>query len=498
MINLSKLEQYRENNRIEAKRALGGLPQSIWETYSAFANTLGGIILLGVEEDKDGSLYPIDLPDPGRLVRDFWEQVNDPRRTNVNILSAGHVRIQEADGKRIVTITIPRAQRSDRPVYIGTDPMTGTYRRNGEGDYRCTVEEIQGLLRDASIQTSDMKLLENMTLDALDIGTIRSYRRRMEELRPGHAWEKLDTPAFLCRLGAAGRGLSGLIHPTTAGLLFFGHNSNIRKVFPNYLLDYQEQEQIQDQFHPLTQIRSSCEDWSGNLYDFYFRVSRRLARRIPAPNKTDGHAAPNMIERTERALREALANCLINADYYGQKGISIIRRKDAVILSNPGDFRIEIEEAKSGGVSDPRGAALLRIFNMIRVSSGAGSGIPGIFNVWNDNGWDPPTIHESFNPDQITLTLPFTSSEADSSEAAGLPADPREGVLTDIAQKTAIIDYLTDHAQAELKDLILHLHLPEDQPMQIQKLLDLLAQLTADGIITIGEDEKNPFYRLRA
>lgn len=55
--DLSKLGEYRENNQLEAKKAKGGFPGSFWETYSAFANTDGGIILLGVG-GKDGKYHP--------------------------------------------------------------------------------------------------------------------------------------------------------------------------------------------------------------------------------------------------------------------------------------------------------------------------------------------------------------------------------------------------------------------------------------------------------
>ena len=167
MIDLTRIEQYRENNRIEAKKALGGLPQSIWETYSAFANTLGGIILLGVEEYADHSLHLVDLPDPERLVKEFWDIVNNPKKTSVNILSDKHVRIHEVNGKHIIVIIVPRAQRFDKPVYIDGNPLSGTYRRNGEGDYKCTREEVQGMLRDAAIQTQDMKVLEHMSMDGI-------------------------------------------------------------------------------------------------------------------------------------------------------------------------------------------------------------------------------------------------------------------------------------------------------------------------------------------
>ena len=141
MLDFSRLEQYRENNRIEAKKALGGLPKSIWETYSAFANTLGGIILLGVIETADKTFDSVDLPDPDGLIREFWHIINDPMKVSVNILAEKDVYVEEVGGDHIVVIKVPCADRSYKPVYVDNDTRN-TYRRNGEGDYRCTYEEL--------------------------------------------------------------------------------------------------------------------------------------------------------------------------------------------------------------------------------------------------------------------------------------------------------------------------------------------------------------------
>lgn len=77
IVKLDNLRELRENNMIEAKAAQGGLPDSLWETYSAFANTNGGYILLGVRENKDGTLEAIGLKDAHKMVKDFWNTVNN-------------------------------------------------------------------------------------------------------------------------------------------------------------------------------------------------------------------------------------------------------------------------------------------------------------------------------------------------------------------------------------------------------------------------------------
>ena len=466
MIDFSNLEQYRENNRIEAKLALGGLPKSIWETYSAFANTLGGIILLGVEERKNGSLHPVDLPDPKRLVREFWEQVNNPKRASVNILSDHHVQIQNIAGKHTISITVPRAQRFDRPVYIDGDPLSGTYRRSGEGDYRCTREEVEGMLRDAAAQTQDMKVLEDMDPRVLDPGSVRRYRARMEDLRPGHIWEDLADMDFLSRLGALGRGQDGRLHPTGAGLLMFGTHRDILREFPHYLLDYQEQ--LDASSRPTDRLISSSGDWSGNLFDFYRQVYPKIASGIrlppPLPDQREGGDTP-----VHRALREALANSLMNADYYGLQGLTVIKHRGGITISNPGAFRIAVEAAKTGGISDPRNGGLMKMFHLVNIGGGTGSGIPHIYSVWQRQGWAPPTIEERFHPERIILSLRM--------ERAGDARAPAGAA----ARTTAVAEYLTDNISASVQELAAFLRLEEEQTEQLLSRMVQEGTLVAKG-----------------
>lgn len=138
----SELGRYQENGHVEAKQALGGLPESLWESYSAFANADGGVILLGVAERADKSLEALELLDPQWLIDDLWAILNDPAQVSVNLLTADDVQVIRDEGKCIIAIFVPEADAAQKPVYVGGDPWRGTYRREGEADKSCTRAEI--------------------------------------------------------------------------------------------------------------------------------------------------------------------------------------------------------------------------------------------------------------------------------------------------------------------------------------------------------------------
>ncbi len=477
MIDLNNLEQYRENNRIEAKTALGGLPKSIWETYSAFANTLGGVILLGVQEHKDKTFHLVDLPDPAGMKREFWKLINDPNTASVNILSSDNIHIENVGGNHIIIIEVPRADRTVRPVYVDGNPRHA-YRRNGEGDYRCTEEEYEAMVRDASVRSQDMTVLEETDITVFDPESVHAYREQMRIARPGHILEDPDDTDFLLKLGAAAIGSDGLPHPVIGGLLMFGTSADIVRVFPQYSLEYYTQRTPHGRKE--NRICSSSGSMSGNVMEFYFRVCAEIKSEMERLPGSDGQLF--------EAVREAVLNCLVNADYYGQGGIRIIKTPDHIKMANPGFFRMDPEAAKQNGTADPRNSVLRSLFSMINIGGGNGSGIPNIFRIWREHKLPEPEITQETDPDTTVMLLPFLPAGGEKEKKT---AKVDQKSMAQIRRRM-IIDYLTEHIEATVSELSVYLDL---RPPRVK---DCLRKLIRDGIVVPMGDEQNRCYKLKS
>ncbi len=323
------------------------------------------------------------------------------------------VQTEVIDGKNILVIHVPRAERMARPVYVGMDPKSGTYRRNHEGDYHCSLDEMSLMFRDAAYVTQDAKVLEKMDMSVFCKDTIKGYRNFFRSSHTNHLWNNEDDEMFLRKIGAIGIGEDGKYHPTAAGLLMFGYEYEITREFPNYFLDYQENRSL-GATRWTDRIISTSGDWSGNVFDFVIEVLRRMQQGLKVPFVLKGNIR---VDDTpiHKLLREALTNACVHADFYGRQGLVIHKSEEGYRLSNPGTVRISISDAIEGGISDPRNGIMLKIFSLIDFGERAGSGLSGICKQWEKVYHTPVTIEETHKDgvDRTVLTLSTGGHEQD-------------------------------------------------------------------------------------
>ena len=478
--DISRFDEYKEDNRREVKKANGGLPVSLWDTYSAFANCYGGVIILGVKEEKDGSWRTTGLQNEAKLRKDFWDTINNHKKVNVNLLSDDDVQTYVVGERKdvIMVIYVPMAKREQKPVYINNDIFNGTFRRNYEGDYHCTRLQVKAMLRDQTERTMDMEVLDNVPMEDLNYETIHGYRNSHRTLKEGHPFERLNDRDYLRSIGAAAiSDEDGQLHPTAAGMLMFGDEYNIVRHFPEYFLDYREE--MDTSIRWTDRLQSSSGEWSGNVCDFYFRVYNKLIKDIKVPFKMSGG---ERVDDTpvHKALREALANCLINADYHGLRGVVIRKEPDKIVLANPGYIRTGKKQMRLGGESDPRNKSLMKMFNLINIGERAGSGVPNIFNTWEDEGLIEPEIEERFDPDRTVLSLPFKKKQAiktSDKKQAIKTSDKKQAIKTqkNIAK---IREFLQETGEATTNDIAEYLNL---SPARIRVLLKGMDDIEAIG-----------------
>ncbi|EPY2282359.1 RNA-binding domain-containing protein [Clostridium sporogenes] len=396
-----------ENDEIECKEALGGLPKDLWETYSAFANSNGGTLFLGIKE-KSAKFFFTGVKDEENIIKDLWDNLNNPKKVSANILGNNSIEILTIEGAKVIKINVPKADRKARPVYIGENPFneskhSGTFRRNYSGDYKCSKEEIKRMIADQLDESQDSLILQDFDIDDLNQDTIDGFRNRLRALKPYHPWIALDDKTFLYKLGAYDKdrklGKEGI---TAAGLLMFGEERSITDEFPNYFLDYREK--ISEEVRWDYRLISSDGTWSGNIFDFYFKIINKITDNLNVPFRTI-NGIRQEDTRVHEAVREAVANALIHADYRLPRGIVIEKGKTYFKVSNPGNLRITREEALKGGISDPRNQNIFKMFNLLGIGERAGSGLENIQLAWKEQQWIAPDLEESYGPDRIILTL---------------------------------------------------------------------------------------------
>ena len=393
----------------EFKSAEGGVPQSLYETYSAMANTDGGLIVLGVKQHGD-AFEPSGVPNVNRRRQDIWNSLNNLNKVSTNLLQESDVGIQRVGDADLLYIRVPRAHRRQRPIYTGQNPILGTYRRNFEGDYKCTADEVGRMLADQREETPDARILDGFTMNDIDMPSLRQYRQLFTNRSPDHPWNAEDDKSFLVKLGGwrndRKTNHEGL---TIAGLLMFGKWESIRDddAVPRFQLDYREK--LSDDPERRWDDRFTLDGtWAGNLFQFYRETIRRLTRDLPIPFHTEDLVR---VEDTpvHKALRESLTNALVHADYSGQGGIVISRLRHGFEMSNPGSLLVSFEQLLRGGTSECRNKSLQLMFQFMGSGDKAGSGIDAIRRGWEGQHWQVPGLREQYQPDRVDLILPMIS-----------------------------------------------------------------------------------------
>jgi len=397
---LELIEKY-EWNDFECKKASRGVPDDAYKTVSAFANTQGGWLVFGIQDNK-GQLSIVGVEEVDKVQNDFLSAIRSGGKMNRMITIKEE--IIEHDGKAMLVFYVPESPRNEKPVYLKGD-IRQSYIRKGSGDEQCTQTEIERFLRDSATLRYDSETVENIPAESFfDEGTLLWYRDRFKQKRPGQH-EVLSDLDFLIEWNYVIEQKEKL-YPTNAAVLLFGKSRYVRQILPQPVLDYQRIDSKADQWNSeerwsdrVVFEENIIQTWLG-LIEKYMRLSERPFKIDPKTLRRDDDPADYV------AFREAAINLLIHRDYGDHTRKAVIQFfTDRTRFWNPGDAFATESELLDPTEKEVRNPMIVAAFRRIGMSDQAGSGIRAIFRNWHELGNVPPVMQNNKASKDFELIL---------------------------------------------------------------------------------------------
>ena len=435
-----------EGAGVEFKTSRGGFPQSFWTTFSAFANTDGGVIVLGVKEkNRQAVIDGLTKTEVVALLKQFWDVANNRQKVSLPLLKNEEVHIEEIPGEGWVLVCeIPRARYDQRPVFLNGQPYGNTYKRRHEGDYCCSEDEVRQMFSDANLKYSsvDARILKGYSLEDIDMGTLHKYRKAYDNRHENHPWSELSDMEFLKKVEAWRRdretGEEGF---TVAGIMMFGKTQSVtdQSCMPWFFPDYREHlsmiegERWSDRIYP-------DGTWEVNLYQFFSRVYQKLSLLLPKPFRLADDGLTRLeFTPAHTAMREALANALIHARHNSMGNVVVDGWINRIVISNPGSMLVSIDEFYEGQHSVCRNPLIQKMFVLIGVGEKAGSGADVIVKGWEKQKWLKPVIKQCEEPERVEIELRIGGENVQNRELNG----QLNGQLNESQEET--LAFIRDH-----------------------------------------------------
>lgn len=451
---LSNIEKMEENESLEFKEAATKIPKSFWETYSSFANTSGGWIILGVKDSFPHSIVGVN--NPNKLVHEIFDNIHSRDKVSHNVLNNENISIETINGKSIVAVFVPELSINKKPLYLNNN-LTRSYIRKNEGDYIATDEDLRRFIRN-SHDNIDSELLTNYTIEDLDMESVLEFKNILNIREPQKKYLEMDNLEFLIEVGVfqIDRDDNRIPKLTLAGLIFLGKLPAIMQKLPHFHLDYINK-RGDNSSRWKDRISTGDANYSNlNLFQYYKIVLEKLKLSIEDPFELDEKCVRKSSVELDVALREALANMIIHADYLDpETNIKVVTDNFYYTFSNPGTMKISKEQFFIGGQSSPRNTTLVLYFRRMGACERAGSGGKEIFNVVEKNKFRHPELSISSKGTFLKLwTAALENSYPEFSPETKkillYIQDKREATISEIKTDTKLTEHYIRKALEEL------------------------------------------------
>lgn len=407
--------QHNDDENVEAKKCEAKLSNDIWESVSAFGNTAGGLILLGLDQENGFTVPP--KFDIDKSIEQFVSgmQPKGGKLTNPPQFDLARV---DFEGSQVLAIRIAEVDLGQKPCFITSRGVeNGSYKRVADKDMKLSATEIFALQNALVPSPADREIVPEASADDLDEELIKKIIENEKSNHPKALRGVKTFQAQMARLNITDQ--NGKIR--LGGLLATGNYP--QQFFPKLVVDVMVHPDIEKSAPtgPRYLDRTVCEGWLGEVIEDAVAATAKNLRRISV---IEGTGRKDELEIPEEVLREAIANAVIHREYgprHVGQSVTVDIYPDRVEVTNPGGlWGGKTLDNMADGISLCRNAALMRLMSAVelpggtgRPAEGGGGGVPFMIRVMQSRTLTAPEFKADI--DSFRVRLGRNGAEIDAS-----------------------------------------------------------------------------------